>query len=206
LNPDFEALAPLYALDALDGEDLALFTKELAASESLRALVREYRDAASALPLSLAPVEPSPALKSRILASAAGPVRRSAPVFTRVFWAAAALVLFALLIRSFQSTEVQMPMTGKTVTGQITLKGRMVKLELGGLPALPAGKVYQLWHIGPVKEAVDQGTFVCDGAGNYQGWDKMKHSIDPKDAFAITMEPAGGSKSPTPPILAIAKK
>ena len=23
MNPDFEALAPLYALDALDGEDLA---------------------------------------------------------------------------------------------------------------------------------------------------------------------------------------
>jgi anti-sigma-K factor RskA len=206
LNPDFEALAPLYALDALDGEDLALFMKELAASESLRALVREYRDAASALPLSLAPVEPSPALKSRILASAAGPVRRSAPVFTRVFWAAAALVLFALLIRSFQSTEVQMPMTGKTVTGQITLKGRMVKLELGGLPALPAGKVYQLWHIGPIQKPVDQGTFVCDGAGNYQGWDKMKYTIDPKDAFAITMEPAGGSKSPTMPILASAQK
>jgi anti-sigma-K factor RskA len=206
LNPDFEALAPLYALDALDGEDLALFTKELDASESLRALVREYRDAASALPLSLAPVEPSPALKSRILASAAGPVRRSAPVFTRVFWAAAALVLFALLIRSFQSTEVQMPMTGKTVTGQITLKGRMVKLELGGLPALPAGKVYQLWHIGPIQKPVDQGTFVCDGAGNYQGWDKMKYTIDPKDAFAITMEPAGGSKSPTMPILASAQK
>lgn len=206
MNPDFEALAPLYALDALDGEDLALFTKELAASESLRALVREYRDAASALPLSLAPVEPSPALKSRILASAAGPVRRSAPVFTRVFWAAAALVLFALLIRSFQSTEVQMPMTGKTVTGQITLKGRMVKLDLGGLPALPAGKVYQLWHIGPIQKPVDQGTFVCDGAGNYQGWDKMKYTIDPKDAFAITMEPAGGSKSPTMPILASAQK
>jgi anti-sigma-K factor RskA len=34
----------------------------------------------------------------------------------------------------------------------------------------------------------------------------MKYSIDPKDAFAVTMEPAGGSTSPTMPILAIAKK
>jgi len=40
LSPqDFDALAPLYALNALDGDDLALFNEELKASESLQALV-----------------------------------------------------------------------------------------------------------------------------------------------------------------------
>jgi len=212
LNPqDLEALAPLYALDALDGEDLALFTKELAASQPLRDLVREYRDAASALPLSLDPVDPSPALKSRVLAAAAGPVRRSAPVFTRVFWAAAALFLFALLMRSFspglEKHEIRWsPAAAPTVAGTLEWSGDMVEVSIAGLPALPQGKVYQLWHIGPVPKAVDQGTFVSDAAGKFHGWDKMKYKIDPKDAFAITMEPDGGSKSPTMPILAIAKK
>jgi anti-sigma-K factor RskA len=90
--------------------------------------------------------------------------------------------------------------------GTLEWRGNMVEVTIAGLPALPQGKVYQLWHIGPVEKPVPQGTFLCDGTGKYHGWDKMKYSIDPKDAFAVTMEPAGGSTSPTMPILAIAKK
>lgn len=205
MNQDLEDLASLYALDALDGEDLAYFTKELAASEPLRALVREYRDAAAALPLSLDPVEPSPALRSRVLGVVAPPVRRSAPVFTRVFWAAAAIVLFSLVIQSLRTPEQKLNWTG-TAHGTLTYCGRSVQVDLSNLPALPDGKVYQLWHIGPIKTPVPQGTFVCDGRGNYRGFDSMKYDITPADAFALTMEPEGGSKGPTSAILGIAKK
>src|SRR6185503_993206 len=56
LNPqDLENLAPLYALGALDGEDLVRFSEELERSESLRALVREYREASTAIPHALDP-------------------------------------------------------------------------------------------------------------------------------------------------------
>lgn len=205
MNQDLEALASLYALDALDGEDLALFQKELAASEPLRALVREYRDTASALPLSLDPVEPSPALRSRVLASVAAPVRRSAPVFTRVFWAAAAIVLISLLIRSIGAPEQKLPWTGNC-RGWLTFCGRTVEIDVSGLPPLAQGKVYQLWHIGPIQKPVPQGTFVCDGNGNYRGFDTMKYDIAKADAFAITMEPPGGSDAPTSAIFGIAKR
>ncbi len=60
----------------------------------------EYRDASAALPLSLDPVAPSPGLKVRLLDGLSGAPVRSAPVFTRVFWAVAAIALFSLIGRS----------------------------------------------------------------------------------------------------------
>jgi len=206
LNPqDIEALAPLYALDALDGEDLALFTEELKNSESLQALVREYRDAALAIPLSLEPVAPSPALKGRILDAVAPRAERSAPVFTRVFWSLAAVALFSFI--GYSLIHPGIPMSGPhDVTGRVKVDDRTVVLMVEGLPKLPPGKVYQLWHLIPGKpDPVRQGLFVLDPSGRLRGRDTMKNPITPDCEFAITMEPAGGSNRPTMPIYALAK-
>src|SRR6185295_13140613 len=99
LNPqEYENLAPLYALGALDGEDLVRFTEELKRSESLRALVLEYQEASTALPQALEPVAPSPGLKDRVLAAATGQKTARPAMLSRVFWSAAAAFLFVLLI------------------------------------------------------------------------------------------------------------
>ena len=203
---DLEALAPLYALDALDGDDLAAFSEALKTSEPLRALVREYRDAATALPLSMEPAAPSPGIKSRLLQSVA-PVERSAPVFTRVFWAIAAIALFAFVIHSLRNPVPiqERRVTGTGIAGNLRATGRSVELNISGLPALPAGKCYQLWHIGPLDKPVGQGTFVLDASGRLGGWDTMKYDVTPGCAFAVTMEPTGGSKAPTMPIYALAR-
>jgi len=209
LNPqDFEALAPLYALDALDGEDLALFNEELSRSEPLRALVNEYRTAATSIPLSLEPVAPSPALKGRVLEAVAPAKPRSAPVFTRVFWAVAAIALFSFIGYSLLHPEVPVtaPPGQPPVSGGVRVDKQVVLIHVEGLPKLPPGKVYQLWHLMPGNpKPAPQCLFVLDGSGTLRGRDQMRNPITPECMFAITMEPATGSTTPTMPIYALAK-
>ena len=66
-----------------------------------------------------------------------------------------------------------------------------VYLHAGSLPAAPAGMQYQLWAIVDGKP-VDAGVFDASG----QQLLKMKE-IENASAFAVTLEPAGGSQSPT---------
>jgi len=210
-SQDFEALAPLYALDALDGEDLALFNEELKRSESLRALVLEYRSAATALPLSLEPVAPAPGIRGRLLDAVSPAKPRSAPVFTRVFWAAAAVFLFSLVFIGIRKPDEmrKVPVNGmpdhRNVQGEAMVRGRSVELLVAGLPKLPKGMCYQLWHIGDDKKPVDQGTFQLDPSGMLHGTDALKSPAAKDHLFAITLEPVGGSKAPTSAILAVGK-
>jgi len=62
--------------------------------------VREYQEAATALPLSLTPLAPSESLKTRVLTAATGRQAPRQALFSRVFWAAAAIVLVALILNS----------------------------------------------------------------------------------------------------------
>lgn len=66
-----------------------------------------------------------------------------------------------------------------------------VYLNAGSLPAAPSGKQYQLWAIVDGKP-VDAGVFDARG----QRLKKMRQ-IQNASAFAVTLEPAGGSPSPT---------
>lgn len=67
-----------------------------------------------------------------------------------------------------------------------------VLLESINMPAVPEGSQYQLWTLVD-GNPVDQGMLPLDDA---EGLAKMK-SANLADAFAITLEPAGGSESPT---------
>lgn len=69
-----------------------------------------------------------------------------------------------------------------------------------GLPALPQGKVYQLWTIkGAV--ATGAGTFVPDAGGAASVTAIVAATAEVPDAFGVTIEPAGGSATPTMPIV-----
>jgi anti-sigma-K factor RskA len=63
--------AGAYALGALTGREKSEFEALMAESEQLRSEVTELMDTAVELGLSVAPVEPSPALRSRVLSAAA---------------------------------------------------------------------------------------------------------------------------------------
>ena len=78
---------------------------------------------------------------------------------------------------------------------------RQLVVATSGLPALPAGKVYQLWLIGPVK-IVSAGLLPTAQAGVTTP--VVATGITKGDKLGLTVEPAGGSKQPTTvPILAL---
>ena len=158
------------------------------------------------LPFSLEPLTPSPAVKSRLLEAVTPPSQRSAPVFTRVFWTVAAIFLVSILVRSLVSPAEAPGLSldgdkpAPSAKGRIVWRGRSVELTASGLPALPAGKVYQLWHLGPGPKPIPAATFTVDEAGRLHGWDTLKFAVAKGDQFAITREPEGGSLSPTMPL------
>jgi anti-sigma-K factor RskA len=73
---------------------------------------------------------------------------------------------------------------------------------LDGMPALAAGKTYELWYIsGSI--ATPAGTF--DPSGSSKEVQILKGKMSAGDTVGITVEPAGGSKKPTTkPVVAIA--
>ncbi len=78
---------------------------------------------------------------------------------------------------------------------------RKLVVATSGLPALPAGKVYQLWLIGPVK-IVSAGLLPTANAGVTTP--VIATGIVKGDKLGLTVEPAPGSKQPTTvPILAL---
>ena len=69
-----------------------------------------------------------------------------------------------------------------------------VYVDVKSLPALPAGKQYQLWALDKGKP-VDAGVLTAATATG-EGLQQMK-DIDSAQTFAMTVEPEGGSVSPT---------
>lgn len=126
-------------------------------------------------------------------------------MLTRLFWAAAAVVLFSLIGMNlcqvgFQKAGIRVGPPAAGATGQVLWKEKSVRLEVSGLPKLPPGKVYQLWLIGPEKNPIPARTFTVTPRGELRGPDTMKYDIAKGHVFAVTMEPAGGSRVPTLPI------
>jgi len=78
---------------------------------------------------------------------------------------------------------------------------RKLVVATSGLPAPPAGHVYQLWLIGPVK-IVSAGLLPAAQAGVTTP--VVATGIVKGDKLGLTVEPAGGSKQPTTtPIVAL---
>jgi anti-sigma-K factor RskA len=170
--------------------------------------VREYQEASTAIPAALDPVTPSPGLKDRVLAAATGRKVARPAILSRVFWSAAAVFLFALLFGSLfrerqYTHEVAIKATeaAPSAKGRIRWVDRYVKLEVQGLPAVPPGKAYQLWQIGPKGAVpVPAATFQLDSLGQLRGTDRMDYLIAKGQTFAVTLEPFRGSRAPTMPI------
>ncbi len=70
-----------------------------------------------------------------------------------------------------------------------------VRIDASNLPLAPAGKQYQFWAIVDGKP-VDGGLIITGESGTKYRMQKMK-SFGKAEAFAISLEKAGGSTSPT---------
>jgi anti-sigma-K factor RskA len=150
-----------------------------------------------------------------VLAAATGQKTAARPaILSRVFWSAAAVFLFALLFGTlFREREYRYEArfsgtrdAAPAAVGRLLWVDNYVKLDIEGLPALPAGKAYQLWQIGPEgpTKPVPCATFSLNPQGELVGEDRMKYVVARSQMFALTVEPLAGSKSPTMPIFGTA--
>jgi anti-sigma-K factor RskA len=239
--------AEIYALGALDGEELAQFEAHLAAGcPACTDRLRETRQLATLLPRSLPLLAPPPGLKDKILAqldrradaSITGQPRSNR--LRRNLWFGGLAAVASLIValnwnlwvarRELHEREAQMAALQTEMVRQdqilrlltdpqihpVFLRGQPASpgsagrllwqpsagtgmLLATGLPPPPPGKAYELWAIG--KAPVPAGVFTVDSRGRaFHQLPKLSEA-ETFGQFAVTLEPAAGSLTPTSPIL-----
>ncbi|MEX5302701.1 anti-sigma factor [Kocuria sabuli] len=253
---DVHGDAALYAVDALEPEERAVFEEHLRGCAACRAEVDSYGEVGAALASAVAQ-DPPPALRGNVLAavhgtrtgaptgtsagssSAAGPGTGASSGAEVVFlaqrrrprrqWLAAAAAAAVLLpgaalggwaigtqteqreqqqlaaqeqdrqTRLLAAADVathQLAVDGRTATLVVSEQEDVAMLVAADLPAPGEGQEYQLW-------LMQDGSPVPDvhfGGGQVQVW--LDGDVDRAGAVAMTVEPAGGSETPTLPVLA----
>jgi anti-sigma-K factor RskA len=90
---------------------------------------------------------------------------------------------------------------GGTATVVLSYSERKIVFTSAGLPALPSSEVYELWLIGPVQA---RRAGLLSAASNGKTSPVLASGLQPDDKVGVTVEPAGGTSSPTTtPILAM---
>jgi anti-sigma-K factor RskA len=74
-----------------------------------------------------------------------------------------------------------------------------------GLPAPPQGKAYQLWATVGSNAPVSAGVFTVDASGTGSLSVRPLPDVTTADAFAVTLEPAGGRPAPSGPMYLLGK-
>jgi len=101
----------------------------------------------------------------------------------------------AAILSSPHAVYLSQRTTAGGVTGVVLdAATRQMIVTTAGLPALPAGQVYQLWLIGPVK-IVSAGLLPPAKSG--QTTPVIATGIRPGDKLGLTVEPAPGTAQPT---------
>jgi hypothetical protein len=188
--------------------------------------VEELRVAADALPVSVAPVAPPPALKMRIMAvveseaellAAAGrradepePKPVAAPRRRFGGWrlrpAVAALGAAALLAVGVVAGVLLPGGDGaRTVVASSTAPGAHVELEIGDdgatlvardMPAPPQGRIYQVWLKRPGADP-EPTSVLWSTRSDGSAEVAVPGSLDGVEAVLVTDEPEGGSDVPS---------
>jgi anti-sigma-K factor RskA len=92
---------------------------------------------------------------------------------------------------------------GTVVVTSSASKGQLV-LRTSGLPALPPGKVYQLWLIGAQGNKTRSEGLLAPPHNGHTG-PVLISGVLAGDTFGVTVEPAGGTIQPTAtPIVGVA--
>ncbi len=221
-----------YLLAALDETERAAFEEHLAGCPACREEVDELLPAALALPVSVEPVDPPPALKARIMAevereaallAAAGPEADRPPARRRrrfplrvprlvpVAVAAALLVVGVAIgvgvgeLGGTPERTVTAQLTGMPADAsvQVELSGEEGRLMARGLPAPPSGRVYQVW-LKRDGHAPEPTAALFVPSRDGAATASVPGSMEGIDQVMVTDEPDGGSPQPTGDLLAVA--
>jgi len=227
---EIHALSGAYAVDALDDVERARFEDHLAACAECRAEVASLQDAAASFSATTV-AAPSADLRAKVLADIKT-VRPLPPVVARfesrrprrwvnLLAAAAVLTVLGAGVTVWQqhqsSSQSQLTAVdqiraaadvtavtqdlGKGASATLYRSASLGKAALvtSHLPAAPAGKTYQLWLQNPAGQMVDAG--LLSGSGRREV--VLRGDASDATAAGITVEPAGGSETPTLPVVAV---
>jgi anti-sigma-K factor RskA len=215
-----------YLLGALEDDESRAFEAHLAECAICRADVADLHVAADALPLSVPPVAPPPALKDRIMAvveseaqllAASGhaadrpetprePARRRS-LLSWLTRPAVALACALLLLAGGALAGVLLSGDGseRTVVAATRPAGAEVRLEIRDdgatlvaehMPAPPAGRIYQVWLARPGRDP-EPTSVLWSTRKDGSAKVAVPGSLDGVDAVLVTDEPQGGSDAPT---------
>lgn len=100
-----------------------------------------------------------------------------------------------------QQRTIDLP-TGGTAEVATSEGENAAVVTLSGVPAPPDGSVYQMWRVpADGSDPVSVGTMTGEDVSGAKATELT--DIDPYSAVALTVEPDGGSLTPTPPILMV---
>lgn len=227
MTSELHHLAGAYALDALEESERVAFEQHLASCDWCSVEVADFRATAAMLAEGVA-ATPPPHLKSKVMAEVARtrqmsptvvPLRGRRPIRLAVASIAAGVLILALgaaaVLRSDRTDSIDAVIAAPdavTVNLSATedLEGdpgmlrvvwsaeRDEAVVIGeGLADPGSGKVYQLWLLVD-DEAVPEDLLVPEDGAIRKVLDV---SDRPAAGWAVTVEPASGSMTPSPPIL-----
>jgi len=197
-----------YALGALPPEEAAAIAAHLAGCPACRETVARYRETAAALAYGVPLRPPPPRLRARLLAR----VRRPRPGGWRWLAAGAALVAvilgLALAAPRFLTARPAVPPpviplqgaeAAPEAEGYLILEDGQGLLVTKGLAVPPEGLVYQVWFMDAAGRRISGGTFRTAPRPYGVYTVTVPANLPAYVRIGVTLEPAGGSPSPTGP-------
>jgi len=199
-----------YLLGALDEDERGAFEVHLRECAICREDAERLAVAVHALPEGVEQLDPPPELKRRLMAEvgaqaelmdAARPAKRPARRRAWLVVPAAAAVLAAAVLAGYairgggpgrHVTAAQVTVPG--ATAKVVTQGGAATLEVSGMPAPPAGKVYEVWiqRAGPPEPTSSLFDVARGGRASVR-----VPSLRGVRKVLVTAEPAGGSQHPT---------
>lgn len=239
LDEDFDTAghSGLYALDALEGDDLRRFERHLEINPEAAEEVAGFHETAARL-AALRSEQPSTALRAEILGKLGEirqePVRldmvasrRRARALVRVATVAAAVLLVAAIgLGGYLLGSSNAPTSNETASADqevanlvskpdtellrlgaagepsavllFSPSGRKAMVMADGMSSPPEGHVYEFWHVRG-DDAKNVALFSPDTDGVVRK--AMEVELAPGDVVGVTIEPVGGSDTPTTPMI-----
>jgi anti-sigma-K factor RskA len=201
-----------FALGSLDAHDVRLVELHMQTCTECRAEYDAMRPVVTAVGTAAgSDASPSPLLKARIMKEGRAqtvPVRRRTFVLPYALAAACLLLVAGLGAVVVEQSHTIAELAGARrvafAQGDVLVARDRLYVAVHGLPALPAGKVYQTWTLAKgAKNVTPSVTFTPDEHGN--ALVTVPVSAATTVATAISVEPAGGSLEPTTKPIAVVK-
>jgi anti-sigma-K factor RskA len=212
-------LLALDAVGALEPSDREIVERHLATCATCPLLAAQYADVASILPAALEPVPPPARLRRQLMAQVyaeATAVEAQLPWWRRLVaaipanraftaaGAAAVVVAIALGVWGATGRQAATPLSREYMVSGTTASGALAVdtvtnqavLTVQGLDPLPASKVYEVWLI--PDQGSPKGVAFLSPRPSGGAWTAVvSGSLSGYKSIAATVEPAGGSPTPS---------